>query len=436
MNASVYIETAGCAFNSSDSEVMGGVLARAGYRISQCADDADLLILNTCTVKDRTFLEFRKRLEGLRSSRNGGDPKRVVVAGCIPKAYRTSDLLRGVSTVGPESIGRIDEVARETLRGATVQYLEDLDGKMRPSLPVRRRNPVIEILAIQRGCLSACTFCHTRLARGRLLSYSPREILNQARRALDEGVREFWVTGQDTGTYGRDIGTRLPDLVEELLQLRGDFRVRMGMTSPQWVSEQLDDYLRLFEHPKMFRFFHVPIQSGSDRVLREMKREGTVAAFEEIHRSFIERFPDSTFLTDIIVGYPSETEADFERTLEMIERLRLPGSNISKFSARPGTAAARLEAHHSSVVARRSKALTALVRELAADYHRARIGRHYSVLVDQIRADGGRLGRTDSYRNVLLDSPCELGDRRDVEIVEAGTFSLKGRGVAEMATPI
>lgn len=209
----------------------------------------------------------------------------------------------------------------------------------------------------------------------------------------------------------------------------------MGMTSPQWVSEQLDDYLRLFDHPKMFRFFHVPIQSGSDRVLREMKREGRVAAFEEIHRSFTERFPDSTFLTDIIVGYPTETEADFDRTLEMIERLRLPGSNISKFSARPGTAAARLDAHHSSVVAQRSKALTALVRNLAADYHAARIGRRYSVLVNQIRPDGKRLGRTDAYRNVMLDSPCELGDRLDVEIIEAGTFSLKGREAAEKAAP-
>ena len=163
---------------------MAGVLAEAGYVIARGAEDADLLILNTCTVKDRTFLEFRKRLARLRSP-NGAPPKPLIVAGCIPKAYQRSDLLSGVSTLGPDTIDRAAEVVRETLRGRIVHDLDREGNSSRPALPTLRRNPIVEILPIAAGCRSACTFCQTRLARGRLQSFSPAEILAQARRALE-----------------------------------------------------------------------------------------------------------------------------------------------------------------------------------------------------------------------------------------------------------
>lgn len=433
MKASIYIETQGCAFNVSDSEAMGGVLAQSGYEIVDSPERADLLVLNTCTVKDRTFLNFRKRLDELRRGEDG-EPRPTIVAGCIPKAHKRSDLFDSVSTLGPDTIDRVSDVVRETLHGRVVHATEaDRDIPSRNALPVLRRNPVIEILPIARGCLSSCTFCQTRLARGRLQSFSPEEILAQARRALDEGVREFWVTGQDTGAYGHDIDFPLPRLIGKLLDLRGDFRVRLGMTSPQWVTERLGEYLDLFEHPKMFRFFHVPVQSGSGRVLRAMKREGTVARFEAIHEAFMDRFPDSTFLTDLIAGYPTETDQDFQMTLDLVGRLGLPGTNCSRFSARPGTLAARLPGLHSSVVSERSKRLAAAVRESASRYHALRVGRNYEVLIDRIEKDGARIGRTGAYRSVKLETDAVLGETVEARIVRAGTFSLFGEIVARHA---
>jgi threonylcarbamoyladenosine tRNA methylthiotransferase CDKAL1 len=422
MDAAIYIETAGCAFNVADGEAMAGQLAHAGYRIESNPDDADLVILNTCTVKNRTFLNFRKRLDGLR-----GRNARVVVAGCIPPAYATSGLLDSVSTLDPDSVDRVGEVVRDTLAGRVVHARSREALISRPTLPTLRRNAVVEILPIARGCLSACAFCQTRISRGRLVSFPADSIVERARRAFGEGVRELWVTGQDTGTWGRDIGSSLPELLERILQLPGDFRVRLGMTSPQWVTPRLAEYLDLFDHPKMFRFFHVPVQSGSDSVLRTMKREGGVADFEAIHRAFARRHPEGTFLTDLIAGFPGETEEDFEATIALVDRLALPGINVSRFSARPGTAAAKMRPLPSAVVSRRTKALVSRVREIAADYHRRRVGRRYRVLIDEHDRRGHSLGRTESYRPVMLDGRLTLGEWVEVEIVRGENFSFFGR---------
>ncbi len=426
MTSAIHIEIAGCAFNVSDSEAMAGTLVRAGYQIAPTPADADLVILNTCTVKDKTFREFRKRLEKIRQSPNGEATPRVIVAGCIPKSHAGADFLRDVSTLGPDAVGRVDEVARETLRGHVVHLLNGGHGTGRSNLPVLRRNPVVEILPIARGCRSVCAFCQTRLARGRLASFPPEEILAQARRALAEGVREFWVTAQDAGAYGEDSGYPLPRLLERLLELEGNFKVRLGMSSPQWIARRLEEYLRLFEHPKMFRFLHVPIQSGSDRVLREMKREGDVAQFALIHDEFIRRYSDGCFVTDLIVGYPTESEEDFEQTLNLVEHLNLGFVNISKFSPRPGTSAAQLKPLPSAVISRRSRILSEQVRRVAARSLAAYRGRRFTVLIEQILRNGMNLGRTRDYRPVIVDGKFALGDEIDVEITAHEDFHLMG----------
>lgn len=436
MNAAIYIETAGCAFNVSDGEAMAGVLARDGFRIESEPSRADLVILNTCTVKNRTFLDFRKRLRELRGSASPGSERAVVIAGCIPPAYAGSAWLESLSTIGPDSVDRISEVVRETLGGRTVHARPGAPGRpgARSGLPTIRRNPVVEILPIARGCLSGCAFCQTRISRGRLVSFPPERILDQARRALGEGVRELWVTGQDTGTWGMDTGSSLPSLLRALLALEGDFRVRLGMTSPQWVTPRLSDFIEIFDHPKMFRFFHVPIQSGSDAVLRRMRRQGSVAEFEAIHRAFTARHPEGSFLTDLIAGFPGETPEDFDATLGLTGRLGLPGINVSRFSARPGTPAARLAPLASDVVSARTRELSKAVREVAADYHRARIGRRYPVLIDGHTVEGRSQGRTEGYRPVLFEEWLPLGARVEAEIIRSNAFSFFARP-AESAAP-
>jgi threonylcarbamoyladenosine tRNA methylthiotransferase CDKAL1 len=203
------------------------------------------------------------------------------------------------------------------------------------------------------------------------------------------------------------------------------------MTSPQWVIPRLAEYLDLFDHPKLFVFFHVPLQSGSDRTLRLMRRDGTVADFERLARAFQSRFPEGTLLTDLIAGFPGETDEDFEATLALVDRLRLPGANVSRFSPRPGTAAARMPGLPAAVVAARTRALMRCVRDQAAAWHAARIGRRYPALIERVREDGRSLGRTDAYRSVLFDDPLVPGRRIVAEITGAADFSFRGMPVAE-----
>jgi threonylcarbamoyladenosine tRNA methylthiotransferase CDKAL1 len=406
MSARIHIETAGCAFNASDSEAMAGTLVRAGYEIVSNEMDADLIVLNTCTVKNRTFAGFQRRLRQLREE-NG--PRRVVVAGCIPKAHEKSRLLDGISTLGPDQIARIDEVVRETLRGGVVRRLGRAASVGRSTLPIRRRNPAVEILPIARGCLSACAFCQTRLARGRLFSFPPEEILAQARRALDEGVNIFWVTAQDSGAYGRDSSLALPELLDRLLALPGEFRVRLGMSSPRWIAERLDEFLEVWAHPKMFRFAHIPLQSGSPRVLRDMRRDGGVEEFEAIYHA-----------------YPTEADGDFELTLRLVERLGLGFINVSKFSARPGTPAARLAPLSPSVVSGRTGEIMGLARRIGGDYLRRRVGDAVDVLIEQPGRRNTIIGRTENYRPVILRDDLPLGSRWRVRIRGAEPFHFVG----------
>ena len=424
----VYIETYGCAFNVSDSETMAGILVAEGFRIADALEGSDVAILNTCTVKDRTWRNFEKRFAELKRAADDGGP-RLVIAGCIPKILPDGDLLDGVAALGPDTLDRVGVVVRAALQDSIHREIDPAEQADRLAervrLPSRRRNPAVEIIPLARGCLSACAFCQTRLARGRLVSFRPEDILDRARRALDEGVTELWLTAQDTGAWGRDRDDALHRLLGRLCALTGDFRVRLGMSSPIWIWRDLDPMLDALAHPKMFHFLHVPVQSGSDRVLRAMRRSGTVDQFERVCRAFAERIPDGSIMTDVIAGYPTETEEDFAATLALLERIGPAAVNRSKFSPRPGTAAALLRPHPDSVVTDRSLRLNRVVRRLARRYHRERVGLCDRVLTCEIKKDGSTLAHNGAYRPVILSGEHPLGQWFDIRYTGAADFHLR-----------
>lgn len=426
MNHRIHIETYGCAFNVADGEAMAALLERAGFCIVDAAADADAVVLNTCTVKDRTWNSFRQRLSDLRDAARAGGPA-VILAGCVPPVYARDELIAGLPAIGPDTIDRIAEVVEAALDGKILSRIRDRhDPAGRARLPVRRRNPLVEILPISRGCLSACSFCQTRLARGRLRSFPRGDVMERARRAVGEGVREIWVTSQDAGAWGRDRGERLPGLLAELCGIDGDFRVRLGMSSPAWICEDPNGYLDALAHPKMFKFLHAPLQSGSDRVLADMKRGNTAAQFEAIARAFTERFPDGTFMTDVIVGYPTETEEDFGETMALLERCGIGMVNRSNFSGRPGTAAARLEPLPPGGVLDRSLRLEKLVRAIARAWHERRIGRREPVLPIEHRGKA-TLAHNAAYRPVFIEGRLGLGEWVEVGHVAAADYHLKSK---------
>ncbi|KAJ7555477.1 hypothetical protein O6H91_05G040200 [Diphasiastrum complanatum] len=362
----VYVKTFGCAHNQSDSEYMAGQLSAYGYNLSDDPDIADLWLINTCTVKSPS----QSAMETLiRRGKVMGKP--LVIAGCVPQAGKDLKDLEGVSIVGVQQIDRVVEVVEETLKGHEVRLLRR---QTLPSLdlPKVRKNKFVEIIPINVGCLGACTYCKTKHARGHLGSYPVYALVDRIKAVIAHGVKEIWLSSEDTGAYGRDIGTNLPALlhalVKELPQDRS-VMLRVGMTNPPYILQDLEAIADILHHPCVYSFLHVPVQSGSDSILQAMKREYTVSEFRQVVDTLIQLVPEMHIATDIICGFPGETSEDFQDTLKLVRDYNFPQVHISQFYPRPGTPAARMKRVPTLEVKRRSRQLTALFESFTPYAH-------------------------------------------------------------------
>jgi MiaB-like tRNA modifying enzyme len=433
----VYVESYGCAANLHDTEIMRALLREAGYEEVERPEEADLLLINTCTVKTPTANRMITRITALSMY---GRP--LIVAGCFAKAQpeTVARINPRASLIGPDAVDQVVRVAEASMRG---ERLSVLDGKRveKTLLPSIRTNPVVEIVEVSSGCLSSCTFCQTKLARGSLFSYRPATIRERVKRVVEEGVKEIWLTSQDMSAYGRDIGTNLAELLKGITSyVAGDYRIRVGMMNPLHFRRlELQELIDAYRDPHVFKFLHLCVQSGSDRVLRDMRRGYTVSDFEEYVAAFRNAFPEMTLMTDVIVGYPTEEEEDFEMTLRLLERTRPDFVNISRFFPRPKTEAARLRQLPADVVNRRSKVVTELCNEIALRNMSRWVGWSGPVLIDELGQRGEVIGRTDHYRPVVLkvaDGRSLLGRWVEVVVEEARPYCLMGRvvsGEVEMA---
>lgn len=427
-SARVFVNTWGCAHNSSDSEYMAGQLAAQGYTITGEKDAADLWLLNSCTVKNPAEEHFKNEVnKGLAAN------KKVVVAGCVPQGKQNSDYLHGLSMIGVQQIDRVVEVVEETLKGNSVRMFgtKRAEGKKiggaRLDLPKIRRNPLVEIIAINTGCLNQCTYCKTKHARGELGSYPPEEIVARAVQSFEEGVCEIWLTSEDTGAYGRDIGTSLPELLWKLVEVIPEgCRLRLGMTNPPYILDHLEEMAKILNHDRVYTFLHVPVQAGSDAVLLDMKREYTVAQFEEVVNYLKSRVPGITIITDIICGFPTETEQDFQETMALVKKYEFPSLFINQFFPRPGTPAANMKRIPTQDVKSRTKELSAFFHTYTP--YQARIGQVYRVLVTETSHDGNfYVGHNEFYEQVLVPKLPELmGKMFQVQIVDSCKFSMTG----------
>ncbi|CAL1680204.1 unnamed protein product [Lasius platythorax] len=433
----IYVKTWGCTHNNSDTEYMAGQLAMYGYNLSDDKLKADLWLLNSCTVKNPAEDQFRNEIE--HGKKMG---KHIVVAGCVPQGAPKSSFLQGLSIIGVQQIDRVVEVVEETLKGNTVRFLQQKKnsgkktGGASLSLPKVRRNPLIEIIAINTGCLNQCTYCKTKHARGELGSYQPEEIVERAKQAFEEGVCELWLTSEDTGAYGRDIGSSLPELLWRLVDVIPEgCMMRVGMTNPPYILEHLDEMAKILRHPKVYSFLHIPVQSGSDQVLADMKREYTCAEFEHTVNFLSERVPGLTIATDIICGFPTETEADFEETMALCQKYKFPSLFINQFFSRPGTPAARMPKVPTQEVKTRTRRLSEFFQSY--EPYRHKVGLLQKVLVTEVSHDKQHyVGHNKFYEQVLI--PMEekyMGKMIDVRIIEATKFSMKGEPIGEGVSP-
>lgn len=403
----VYLKTYGCAHNQSDSEYMAGVLKQNDFELVQSKKSADIVVFNTCTVKDPSEKKIYSELDRL--------DKPVVVAGCVPQADKKNSELKKYSLLGVNQLSQIAEVVEQTLAGNTVHLLKRSRAQDM-ALPKVRRNNLIEIIPISSGCMGYCTFCKTKQARGGLSSHKPKEIIKRFRQALNEGVKEVWLTSEDTGPYGLEIKTTLPELLRELLKIKKDFRIRLGMINPEYVSKYFDELVDIYQDDRMFKFLHIPVQSGDNQVLKDMNREYAVEEFKEVVDKIRQKVPNITIATDIICGFPTESEEAFGRTLDLVRELQFPIINFSKFYPRPGTKAAKMDLLPTRIVKSRSKKLTELNNSL--DVNEDWIGWKGEVLVDEKGKKGTFLARNDYYKQVVLEGDFSLGDRIFVKVTD------------------
>ncbi|KFK41624.1 hypothetical protein AALP_AA2G152000 [Arabis alpina] len=297
----IYIKTFGCSHNMSDSEYMAGQLTAFGYALTEVPEEADLWLINTCTVKSPSQSAMSTLI-----SRGKNGKKPLVIAGCVPQGSRDLKELEGISVVGVQQIDRVVEIVEETLKGHEVRLL---NRKTLPALdlPKVRKNNFIEILPINVGCLGACTYCKTKHARGHLGSYTVDSLVERVRTVISQGVKEIWLSSEDTGAYGRDIGVNLPILLNAIVkELPSDqsTMLRIGMTNPPFILEHLKEIAAILRHPCVYTFLHVPVQSGSDAVLTAMHREYTLSDFRTVVDTLTELVPGMQIATDIICGFP------------------------------------------------------------------------------------------------------------------------------------
>ena len=258
----VFMKTQGCAHNVSDGEYMAGLLASYGYEITEeWSDRVDLFLFNSCTVKGPSQDSF---LNMVAKAKESGAP--VVVAGCVPQGEPGRDDFEGVSIIGTQQIHRVVEVVEEAVSGNTVKLLGQ---SARPALelPKIRRNALVEIVPISMGCLNRCTYCKTKHARGDLVSYPLASIVSRVETVIREGVREVWLSSEDTGAYGKDIDVPLPKLLDAIVDgIPDGVMLRIGMTNPPHILEHMKEVARVLNHPRVFKFLHIPVQCGSNKV--------------------------------------------------------------------------------------------------------------------------------------------------------------------------
>jgi len=396
----VYFETYGCAANFNDTEIMKGLLVKEGFEITDKIENADLLIINTCNVKVPTANRMIERVKKLYSF---GKP--LIIAGCMAKTERErlEKIAPKASFIGPNSVLKIVDVAKETLKGKKVVFVEDLDI---PKLGYPRisRNPIIGIAQISQGCLGNCSYCIVKFSRGRLKSYPLDLIVKEVENLVKNGKKEIWITSQDNAVYGFDIGLNLAKLLEKIVEINGNFWIRIGMMNPAFLSNFLDELIEVYKNEKIFKFVHLPVQSGSNKVLRDMKRGYTVEKFIEIVEKFRKEIKDITIATDIIVGYPTEKEEDFEQTIELIEKIKPDIVNISKFGARPLTEASKLKQLDPRIINERSKVLYNLVRKISFENNQKWLGWKGKALVDEIKEENKFVARNFAYKSIFLES--------------------------------
>jgi len=436
----VFVKTFGCQMNVYDSERMAEALARDGYAETSQPDGADLIILNTCHIREKAAEKVYSELGRLRhlkeARRAAGGEMLVAVAGCVAQAEGSEILARAPVVdlvIGPQSYHRLPEMLAEARAGVAgiIETTFPEEDKF-SHLPERRQpHAASAFLTVQEGCDKFCTFCVVPYTRGMEYSRSLAEITSEAQRLVDLGVREITLLGQNVnGFHGAGAGGEpqsLAGLIRHLARIDGLERIRYTTSHPRDMAQDLIEAHA--SEDKLMPYLHLPVQSGADRILAAMNRKHTAGQYLRLVERIRAARPDIALSTDIIVGFPGETEREFQATLELVAEANFAQAYSFKYSARPGTPAATMDGQlPEEVKSRRLDSLQSLLARQTIRFNETCVGRTIPVLFERAGRQSGQLiGRSPYLQSVHAEAAGELVGRIiPVEIRGAGPNSLTG----------
>ena len=427
MGTRVYIETWGCQMNLHQSEGIAGVLEQAGLSVVDRLEDADVVLFNGCMVRGKAEEKLLGRIGAVAEEKRRRDVL-LGVGGCFGQIHGDGLFRRSKSidfVFGTRQHGALPGLI-ETARERRASLLSAEDDASLEETPFRRSGAVTAMVTITEGCSNACAYCIVPRARGPMRSRSPEAILAEVRGAVQAGRREVLLLGQNVNAYGRDQ----PDVGDFAMLLgrvagEGPARIRFTSSHPRDMTQEILDVMA--EHGNVCRHLHLALQSGSDRVLAAMNRGYRCDAFLRIVDAARRTLPGINITTDLIVGFPGETEADFEETLAVVRNVRFGSIYAAKFSPRPGTrAAALIDTVTSEEKEARLARVLEIERAMAAEENARCIGRTLVVLVEERAKDGRYVGRADDHRTVVADGCARVGDLVGVRILGSSASALTG----------
>lgn len=430
-----FVKTYGCAQNENDSERLKGMLWDMGYGFCDSAEEADLVLFNTCMVRENAELKVFGNLGVLKNIKEKRPSMLIGVCGCMAQQEHISEEIRKkykyVDMVfGTHSLYKLPQILDEARSGQRAFSVEDCDGEIAEGITLHRSEPPLAKVSVMYGCNNFCTYCVVPYVRGRERSRSAENILDEVRRTAALGYKEIMLLGQNVNSYGKDLGGEVDfaELLCRVCRVDGIERVRFMTSHPKDISDRLIDVMA--SEPKICKQLHLPVQSGSDKILKAMNRSYTRERYLDIVRRVRERMPDIVLTTDIIVGFPGETNEDFEETMSILAEVEYDSVFSFIYSRRKGTPAAELpdclsdeEKHHNF------ERMLQLQNEISKRKNDAYLGRIETVLVESLSKTNGEFlsGRTDGGKIVNFRGGKELiGKLADVRIIECKTWSLAG----------
>lgn len=431
---SFYIETYGCTSNKADSYILSTILQKSNY-IQTSLENAEYIIINTCAVKEQTENKIKARLKQLHQLYSKDSHKHIIIAGCLPHiTHESIGMLKEIipsfsAIIDLDNIHRIPDILEKIKQGNRNLIFKATSSIDKAEYFIDHpKGKITGIIPISEGCEGSCTYCCVKNARGKLYCYNPHNIIENVEYQLKQGIKQIYLTSQDCSTYHfNDIN--LFNIMKSIVNLPYKFFLRIGMINPSFLMNEFNQIESIFKLNKVYQFLHIPIQSGSNKILKLMKRPYLISQITEKIELLRTQFPNLTISTDIICGFPKESEYDFYRTINFIKWLKPEILNISKFTVRPGTEAKKMKQLDSRTIKERSIRLSHIFRNSLLNMNKKWEGWKGEILIlHKGLKEDLMFGRNIFYKNVFVENYHKgLGRFVKVEIQKFDGFNLYGR---------